>query len=93
VNSSSVQPGEKGSPERERELERERNQVSFGRHLHTHHHTHLGVSYSLLSAPYDVYQGEVTHTMRYKEVYIQNMCKYQNRKRFPDSCHTVNITP
>uniref|UniRef100_G3PJT4 Zinc finger protein 608 n=1 Tax=Gasterosteus aculeatus aculeatus TaxID=481459 RepID=G3PJT4_GASAC len=50
-------PGEKGSPEGERETERERNHVSFARHLHTHHHTHLGMSYTLMSGQYDIYQG------------------------------------
>uniref|UniRef100_A0A3Q3AAT0 Zinc finger protein 608 n=1 Tax=Kryptolebias marmoratus TaxID=37003 RepID=A0A3Q3AAT0_KRYMA len=52
-------PGEKGSPEGERDAERERNHMSFARHLHTHHHTHLGMSYSLMSGQYDIYQGTV----------------------------------
>ncbi|CAL8335060.1 unnamed protein product [Gadus morhua 'NCC'] len=72
-------PGEKGSPERERELERERNQVSFGRHLHTHHHTHLGVSYSLLSAPYDVYQGLSSRSLVTNQVTGQSPSESQGK--------------
>ncbi|CAL8348310.1 unnamed protein product [Lota lota] len=72
-------PGERGSPERERESERERNHVSFGRHLHTHHHTHLGVSYNLLSGPYDVYQGLSSRSLVTNQVTGQSPTESQGK--------------
>ncbi|XP_041957186.1 zinc finger protein 608 isoform X2 [Alosa sapidissima] len=52
-----VQPGERGSPERERDLEQEREPVPYSQHLHTHHHTHLGMGYTLMPGQYDPYPG------------------------------------
>lgn len=52
-----LQPGERGSPERERDLEQEREPVPYSQHLHTHHHTHLGMGYTLMPGQYDPYPG------------------------------------